>query len=151
MIVGNEHVLEHHLAVVHETTAERLIAARHRKALGLARHQKRRGALQHADLRVRVGVDDIKAGVVAVGDELLAAVDDPAAVRLHRFGLHGRFRHVVGQPAIRGAARLGQAVCHQELRVGDQPREPFFLQMLGRKLSQQNRHFPVLHQLVGEP
>ena len=49
---------------------------------------------------------------------------------LHRLGLHRRFRHVVGQPAVGGAARLGQAMRHQELRLGDQALEPFLLQML---------------------
>ena len=151
MIVGHEHVLEHHLAVVHEAAAERLVAARHREALGLARHQERRRALQHADFRIGVGIDDVKPGVVAVGDELLAAVDHPAAVRLDRLGVHRRFRHVIGQPAVGGAARLGQAMRQEELRVLDQPLEPFFLQMARRELAQQHRHLPVLHQLVGEP
>ena len=67
------------------------------------------------------------------------------ALRLHR-----RFRHVVGQPAVGGAARLGQAMRHQELRLRDQALEPFLLQMLGRELAQQHRDLPVLHQLVGE-
>ena len=151
MIVRHEHVLEHHLAVVHEAAAERLVAARDREALGLARHQERRRALQHADFRIGVGVDHVEAGVVAVGDELLAAVDHPAAIGLDRLGLHRRFRHVVGQPAVGGAARLGQAMRHQELRLGHQPLEPFFLQMLRRELAQQHRHFPVLHHLVGKP
>jgi len=31
--------------------------------------------LQHPDRRVGVGIDDIKTGVVAIGDELLAPVD----------------------------------------------------------------------------
>ena len=39
---------------------------------------------------------------------------------------------------------------HQELRLGDQALEPFLLQMLGRELAQQHRHFPVLHHLVGK-
>ena len=39
---------------------------------------------------------------------------------------------------------------HQELRLGDQPLEPFLLQMLGRELAQQHRDLPVLHHLVGE-
>ncbi len=150
VIVRHEHVLEHHFAVVHETAAERLVAACDREPFGFARHQERRGALQHADLGIAIGVDHVEAGVVAVGDELLAAVDHPAASRLHGLGLHRRFRHVVRQPAVGGAARLGQAMRHQELRLRDQALEPFLLQMLGRELAQQHRHFPILHHLVGQ-
>ena len=150
MVVRHEHVLEHQLAVVHEAAAERLVAARDREPRRVARHQERRRALQHADLRIGVGVDHVEAGVVAVGDELLAAVDHPAAVLLHRPGLHRGFRHVVGQPAVGGAARLGQAMREQELRVLDQALEPFLLQVARRQVAQQHRDLPVLHQLVGE-
>ena len=102
-------------------------------------------------LRIGVGVDDEQAGVVAVGDELLAPVDHPFLAVLHGAGLHRGLRHVVGQPAVGGAARLGQAVCEQELRILDQALEPFLLQMARREIAQQHRHLPVLHQLVGEP
>ena len=44
MILRNFHVLEHHLAAIHETTAEGFIATRDRKPLGLTRHQKTRSA-----------------------------------------------------------------------------------------------------------
>ena len=77
MVFRHAHVLEHQFAVVHEPAAERLVAARDREPRRVARHQERRRALQHADLRIGVGIDDVKSGVVAVGDELLAAVDDP--------------------------------------------------------------------------
>ena len=69
---------------------------------------------------------------------------------LHRAGLHGGFRHVVGQPAVGGAARLGEAMGEQKLRIVDQPLEPFFLQVPRRQVAQQHRDFPVLHELVGE-
>ena len=150
MIVRHEHVLEHQLAVVHEAAAERLVATSHREPLGVARHQERRRALHHADLRIGVGIDDVEPGVVTVGDELLAAVDHPAAVCLGRLGLHRRFRHVVRQPAVGGAARFGQTMRQQKLRVFDQPLEPFLLQMPRRQLPQQHGDFPVLYQLVGQ-
>ena len=69
---------------------------------------------------------------------------------LHGTGLHRGFRHVVGQPAVGGAARLGQAMRQQELRILDEPLEPLLLQMARREVAQQHRHLPVLHQLVGE-
>ena len=151
MIRRHAHVLEHQFAIVHETAADGLVAARDGESRRAARHQKTRRALHHADLRIGVGVDHEEAGVVAVGDELLAAVDHPFAVLLHRARLHRGFRHVVGQPAVGGAARLGQAMREQKLRVVDQPLEPFFLQMPRRQVAQQHRDLPVLHQLVGEP
>ncbi len=40
MVVRHKHILEYHLAIVHETAAERLIAARDRKAFCFAGHQK---------------------------------------------------------------------------------------------------------------
>ena len=81
---------------------------------------------------------------------MLAAIDYPAAVLLHGARLHGGFRHVVGQPSVGGAARLGQAVREQELRILDQTFEPFLLQMTRREVAQQHRDLPVLHQLVGK-
>ena len=151
VVLRHPHVLEHQLAVVHEAAAERLVAARDGQPGRVARHQEARRALQHADLRIGVGIDHEQAGVVAVGDELLAAVDDPFAVLLHRAGLHRGFRHVVGQPPVGGAARLGQAMGEQELRVLDDAREPALLQVARRQVAQQHRHLPDLHQLVGQP
>jgi hypothetical protein len=151
VVFRHAHVLEHQLAVVHEPAAERLVAARNGQAGRVARHQEARRALQHADLGVGVGVDHEQAGVVAVRDELFAAVDDPLAVALDRAGLHRGFRHVVRQPPVRGAARLGQAVREQELRILDDAREPALLQVPRRQVAQQHRHFPDLHQLVGQP
>ena len=116
----------------------------------LARHEKRGRALQHADLGIGVGIDDVEPGIVAIGDELLAAVDHPAAVAFDGARLHGRFRHVVGQPAIGRAARLGEAMGEQELRIVDEALEPLLLQLARREVTQQDRHFPVLHQLVGK-
>jgi hypothetical protein len=81
---------------------------------------------------------------------LLAAVDHPLAVLLHGAGLHRGFRHVVGQPAVGCATRLGEAMGKQELRIVEQALEPFLLQMPRREIAQQHRDFPVLHQLVGE-
>ena len=72
------------------------------------------------------------------------------AVLLHGARVHHGFGHVVGQPAVGGAARLGQAVREQELRILDEAREPFLLQVARREVAQQHRDFPVLHQLVGE-
>ena len=150
MIRRHPHVLEHQLAVVHEAAADGLVAARDGQPRRAARHQKTRRALHHADLRIGVGIDHEQAGVITIRNELLAAVDHPFAVLLHRAGLHRGFRHVVGQPAVGGAARLGQAMGEQKLRLGHQPLEPFFLQVPRRQIAQQHRHFPVLHQLVGE-
>ena len=70
---------------------------------------------------------------------------------LHGAGVHRGFRHVVGQPAVGGAARLGQAMREQELRVLDDAREPALLQVARREVAQQHRDLPDLHQLVGEP
>jgi hypothetical protein len=44
-------------------------------------NQEARGALQHADLGIGVGVDHVEPVIVAVGDELLAAVHHLAAAR----------------------------------------------------------------------
>ena len=71
-------------------------------------------------------------------------------LRLDGAGLHRGFRHVVGQPPVGGAARLGQAVREQELRIVDDAREPALLQVPRRQVAQQHRHLPDLHQLVGE-
>ena len=38
----------------------------------------------------------------------------------------------------------------QELRVVDEPLEPFFLQVARRQIAQQHRDLPVLNELVGE-
>ena len=77
---------------------------------GVARHQERRRALQHADLRIGVGVDHVQAGVVAVGDELLAAVDhppSPSSPRGSASPLPARCRAASGRR--RRAARSGNA------------------------------------------
>ncbi len=100
VVVRHKHVLEYHLAVVHEAAAKRLVAAGDGKSLGLARHQERRRALQHANFRVGIGIDDVEARIVAIGNKLLASVDHPAAIGLDGFGLHCGFRHVVRQPAV---------------------------------------------------
>ncbi|MNT48649.1 hypothetical protein D3C72_1854410 [compost metagenome] len=65
-------------------------------------------------------------------------------------GVHGRLRNIVGQPTIGRAARLGQAMGQEKLRVGQQPRKPLVLQMLRGEFAQKDRHFPVLHELVGK-
>ena len=57
MIVRHAHVLEHHLAVVHEAAAERLVAARDGEALGLARHEEDEVPCSMPTLRIGVGVD----------------------------------------------------------------------------------------------
>src|SRR5919198_3060174 len=103
-------VLEHELAVIHEASAHRLVAARDGKPRRSARHEKARGALKHADRWIGVGVNDEKACVVAVADELLAAVAHPFAVLAHGAGVHRRLRYVVRKPPVGGAARLGEAV-----------------------------------------
>ena len=138
------------LAVVHEAAAERLVAARDGQPRRVARHQERRSALQHADLGIGVGVDHEQAGVVPVRDELLASVDHPFAAVFHRAGLHRGFRHVVRQPPVGGATRLGQAVGEQELRVLDDARKPALLQVARRQVAQQDGDLPDLYQLVGE-
>jgi hypothetical protein len=66
-------------------------------------------------------------------------------------GVHARLRHVVRQPPVGGAARLGEAMGHQELRLGQVAGKPFILQMLRGKRTQQHGDLPVLHQLVGQP
>ena len=58
---------------------------------------------------------------------------------LDRARLHRGFRYVVGQPAVGRAARLGEAMRQQELRIVDQPLEPFFLQVAWRQIAQQHR------------
>ena len=73
------------------------------------------------------------------------------AVLVHGPGVHARIRRVVGQPPVGGPPRLGRAVGHQELQVGQVPGEPLILQVLGGKRAQQHGDLPVLHQLVGQP
>ena len=111
MVLRHRAVLEHDLAVVHEAPAERLVAARHREARRVARHEEARGALGHARPGLGRGVDDVELGVVAVGDELLAAVDHPLVASSARRGcassLRARRRAASGRR--RRAARSGSA------------------------------------------
>src|SRR5262249_25060556 len=68
----------------------------------------------------------------------------------HGPGLHGGLRHVIRQPAVGSSARFGEAMGEQELRVRNEAREPFLLQMARSQVAQQHRDFPVLNQLVGQ-
>ncbi len=148
MVLRHRAVLEHDLAVVHEAAAEGLVAARHREARRVARHQEARRSLGHAGARLGGGVYHVELRVPGIGDELLAAVDHPLVALQFRPGVHHRFRHVVGQPAVGGAARLGQAMRQQEGRVLHHLREPSFLQVAWRDVAKQHRDLPDLHHFL---
>jgi len=53
MVPRHRAVLEHELAVVHETAAQCLVAARDGEARGIARHEEARGPLGDARARLR--------------------------------------------------------------------------------------------------
>src|SRR5688572_28212133 len=71
VIARDPAILEHHFAVVHEATAERLVAAHDGEPGRAARNEEARGPLFHGIARPRVGIDDVELGVVTVAHELL--------------------------------------------------------------------------------
>ncbi|MNE20186.1 hypothetical protein D3C80_1132940 [compost metagenome] len=125
--VGDEYVLQEHFVEI--VLAQHVVDRPHRDAGGLHVHQQLRQAGVAIAFILRPGTqqgDHVVAAVGAGGPDL-AAVDDPAAVGLHRAGTHR------GQ--VRAHIRFAHADAEQQLATGNR-RQQARGQHLGRELHQ---------------
>ncbi len=90
VFIRDEAILENHLGIVGQALAHLVVHAADGEAGAAALEQKAGGAFRHRLALFGLGEKQEVAGAVGVGNEVLHAVDDPAALGLHGGGAERR-------------------------------------------------------------
>ena len=131
VLVRDEAVLEDELGVVRQALAHLVVHAPGGEARPAALHQKAGRGFRHRLSRLGLREEQVMARPVAVGDEVLHAVHDPAARALPGTGAE---RRRVGEKIIGGVVGLGDADREHPARVGRKRGQDTRLLLRGERL-----------------